>query len=142
MCIRDRCVAPYVEGISALTSTSGLNFIVCTYGDDLSIGISSRFLGQKAVSYTHLRNVSVVSDILSAASVALLPIVDMIWGLSFGWFVALGLLGAVGDIDVYKRQGPGRAFTETGGEQGREPHALTHDGFQLVGIEAEQIASR
>ena len=44
------------------------------------------------------RNVSVVSDILSAASVALLPIVDMIWGLSFGWFVALGLLGAVGDI--------------------------------------------
>lgn len=38
------------------------------------------------------RNVSVVSDILSAASVALLPIVDMIWGLSFGWFVALGLL--------------------------------------------------
>ena len=39
-------------------------------------------------------------------------------------------------------QGPGRAFTETGGEQGREPHALTYDGFQLVGIEAEQIASR
>ena len=44
------------------------------------------------------RNVSIVSDILSAASVALLPIVDMIWGLSFGWFVALGLLGAIGDI--------------------------------------------
>ena len=43
----DPCMAPYVEGISALTSTSGLNFIVCTYGDDLSIGISSRFLGQK-----------------------------------------------------------------------------------------------
>ena len=44
------------------------------------------------------RNVSIISDILSAASVALLPIVDMIWGLSFGWFVALGLLGAIGDI--------------------------------------------
>lgn len=43
----DPSVAPYVEGISALTSTSGLNFIVCTYGDDLCIGISSRFLGQK-----------------------------------------------------------------------------------------------
>lgn len=43
----DPQVAPYVEGVSALTSTSGLNFIVCTYGDDLSIGISSRFLGQK-----------------------------------------------------------------------------------------------
>lgn len=44
------------------------------------------------------RNVSIVSDILSAASVALLPVVDMVWGLSFGWFVALGLLGAIGDI--------------------------------------------
>lgn len=43
----DPCTAPYVEGISALTSTSGLNFIVCTYGDDLCIGITSRFLGQK-----------------------------------------------------------------------------------------------
>lgn len=43
----DPSVAPYVEGLSALTSTSGLNFIVCTYGDDLCIGISSRFLGQK-----------------------------------------------------------------------------------------------
>ena len=28
------------------------------------------------------RNVSIVSDILSAASVALLPVVDMVWGLS------------------------------------------------------------
>lgn len=44
------------------------------------------------------RNVSIVSDLMSAASVALLPVVDMIWGLSFGWFVALGLLGAIGDI--------------------------------------------
>ena len=44
------------------------------------------------------RNVSIVSDILSAASVALRPVVDMVWGLSFGWFVALGLLGAIGDI--------------------------------------------
>lgn len=44
------------------------------------------------------RNVSIVSDIMSAASVALLPVVDMVWGLSFDWFVALGLIGAVGDI--------------------------------------------
>lgn len=44
------------------------------------------------------RNVSIVSDMLSALSVALLPVVDMLWGLSFGWFVAFGLLGAIGDI--------------------------------------------
>ena len=40
----DDCAAPYVRGVSALTSTMGLNFIAGTYGDDLSIGVSSRFL--------------------------------------------------------------------------------------------------
>ena len=35
----DPCMAPYVVGISALTSTSGLNFIVCTYSDDLSLSL-------------------------------------------------------------------------------------------------------
>lgn len=45
----DECTAPFVRGVSALTSTAGLNFIVCTYGDDLSIGISSRFLSQRVV---------------------------------------------------------------------------------------------
>lgn len=39
-----------------------------------------------------------VSDLISALSVALLPVVDDIWGLSFAWFIALGLLGAVGDV--------------------------------------------
>lgn len=34
----------------------------------------------------------------SIAAIALIPIVDMIWGLNFWWFVALGLLGVVGDI--------------------------------------------
>lgn len=40
----DEAAAPYVEGISALTSPAGLNFIVSTFGDDLCIGISSRFV--------------------------------------------------------------------------------------------------
>lgn len=44
------------------------------------------------------RTVSIVADFISAASCMLLPIVDEVWGLSFGWFVALGLLGAVGDV--------------------------------------------
>lgn len=45
----DEAAAPYVRGISALTSTLGLNFIVCTYGDDLSVGMSSRFVGLRVV---------------------------------------------------------------------------------------------
>lgn len=44
------------------------------------------------------RDVSIVSDFVSALGIALLPVVDMVWGLDFGWFVALGLLSAVGDI--------------------------------------------
>ena len=55
-------------------------------------------VGGALIDRFNRRNVSIISDLMSAASVALLPVVDMIWGLSFGWFVALGLVGAIGDI--------------------------------------------
>lgn len=55
-------------------------------------------LGGALLDCANRKVVCVASDLISAASVALLPIVDGIWGLSFGWFVALGLLGAVGDV--------------------------------------------
>lgn len=35
--------APHVRSVSVLTSTSGLNFVACTFGDDLSIGISTTY---------------------------------------------------------------------------------------------------
>lgn len=44
------------------------------------------------------RTVSIISDTLSALSVAALPIVDAVWGLSLTWFIALGVLGAFGDV--------------------------------------------
>lgn len=65
------------------------------------------------------RDVSIVSDFVSAASVALLPIVDIVWGLDFGWFVILGLLGAVGDI-------PGMTARDT-----LVPEVVKHDGVDL-----------
>ena len=55
-------------------------------------------VGGAALDKLNRRRVCVASDLVSAVSVALLPIVDEIWGLSFGWFVVLGLLGAVGDV--------------------------------------------
>lgn len=55
-------------------------------------------LGGALLDRANRKVVCVASDLISAASVALLPIVDGIWGLSFGWFVALGLLGAVGSL--------------------------------------------
>lgn len=44
------------------------------------------------------RTSSVVADVLSAASMAALPVVDHNTGLSLGWFVLFGILGALGDI--------------------------------------------
>lgn len=55
-------------------------------------------VGGAVLDRVNRRTVSVVADLISAASCALLPVVDEVWGLSFGWFVALGLLGAVGDV--------------------------------------------
>lgn len=44
------------------------------------------------------RMASVVADLISAASIAALPLVDMISGLSLGWFVILGIVGSLGDV--------------------------------------------
>lgn len=88
------------------------------------------------------RNVSVVSDILSAASVALLPIVDMIWGLSFGWFVALGLLGAVGDIPgMTARDSLVPAVCERDGRSLQKFMGLTQSLDSLVVIAGPALAA-
>ena len=41
------------------------------------------------------RAVAIVSDLLAAASVAALPVVDVLWGLDTTWFLILALVGAV-----------------------------------------------
>lgn len=76
-------------------------------------------LGGALLDRVNRRSVSIVSDIVSAASVALLPIVDIVWGLDFGWFVILGLLGAIGDI-------PGMTARDT-----LLPEVVSRDGIDL-----------
>lgn len=44
------------------------------------------------------RTSSVVTDLVSAASIAALPLIDMISGLSLGWFVLFGIVGSLGDV--------------------------------------------
>ncbi|MEU4570271.1 MFS transporter [Micromonospora sp. NPDC023956] len=44
------------------------------------------------------RTSSVVTDLVSAASVAALPVVDAVSGLSLGWFVLFGMIGSLGDV--------------------------------------------
>lgn len=72
---------------------AGTLALICAVPQML-IGIA----GGAALDRFNRRDISILSDFVSAASVALIPVVDMVWGLNFGWFVALGLMGAVGDI--------------------------------------------
>ncbi|ORV05187.1 hypothetical protein [Mycolicibacterium canariasense] len=39
-----------------------------------------------------------VSDAVSATAVAALPVVDLLWGLSLWWLVALAIAGSLGDV--------------------------------------------
>lgn len=44
------------------------------------------------------RTSSVVTDLISAASVAALPLIDVVSGLNLGWFVLFGIIGSLGDV--------------------------------------------
>jgi MFS family permease len=71
------------------------------------------------------RTSSVVSDLISAASIAALPIVDLITGLNLGWFVLFGIIGAFGDV-------PGMTAREA-----MLPAIVRHSGLpaeRLIGI--------
>ncbi len=41
---------------------------------------------------------SVVTDLVSAAAIAALPLIDMVTDLDIGWFVLFGVLGSLGDV--------------------------------------------
>lgn len=44
------------------------------------------------------RTSSIVTDLISAGAVAALPVVDMVSGLSLGWFILFGIIGSLGDV--------------------------------------------
>ncbi|WDG16850.1 MFS transporter [Microbacterium sp. Clip185] len=52
------------------------------------------------------RTASIASDVISALAVAALPVLDLVWGLNLGWFVIMGIIGALGDV-------PGMTARET-----------------------------
>ncbi|MBX3143911.1 MAG: MFS transporter [Trueperaceae bacterium] len=63
-------------------------------------------IGGVILDRVNRRTVSIYSDVISAVAVAAIPIVDGLFGLSLGWFVALGVIGAIGDV-------PGMTARET-----------------------------
>ncbi|MGM1018509.1 MAG: MFS transporter [Actinomycetota bacterium] len=44
------------------------------------------------------RTSSVVTDLISAAAMAALPLIDMVTGLTLGWFILFGIIGSLGDV--------------------------------------------
>jgi MFS family permease len=44
------------------------------------------------------RAASIVTDLISAAAIAALPLIDMFCGLNLGWFIAFGIIGSLGDV--------------------------------------------
>ncbi len=68
--------------------------------------IAAALVGGWLIDKVGQRRMSVLSDFGSAISVAGLAIVDRLFGLDLGWFVALGVLGALFDV-------PGMTARET-----------------------------
>ncbi|GAB3445537.1 hypothetical protein GCM10027570_15790 [Streptomonospora sediminis] len=73
-------------GMSALATATAVPSVV--------VGL----LGGVVIDRINRRTASVVSDAISAAAIAALPLVDMLWGLDLVWFIVLGILGAFGDV--------------------------------------------
>ncbi len=48
VCLDDR-IAPYVRNMNVLTSTRGIKFTLCSFGNDLSVGISTAFSNHNVV---------------------------------------------------------------------------------------------
>ena len=67
--------------------------------------VAGLFMGV-VIDRINRRTSSVVTDLISAAAIAALPIVDLVSGLNLGWFVLFGILGSVGDV-------PGMTARET-----------------------------
>lgn len=50
------------------------------------------------VDRVNRRTAAIVSDVISAAALVILPVVDLTIGLSLGWFIAVAVLNSFGDV--------------------------------------------
>ncbi len=44
------------------------------------------------------RSCSIATDLISACSIAALPVIDHVYGLNLYWFIVLGIVGSIGDL--------------------------------------------
>ena len=68
--------------------------------------VLATLVGGWLIDYVGQRRMSVIADVGSAVSVAGLAVADFVYGLDIGWFLVLGVLGALFDV-------PGMTARET-----------------------------
>ena len=91
-------VAAVVLPLVVLRSTgSAMAAGVVAAATAVPAGLAGLFMAG-VIDRVHRRSVSVVTDVVSAVSVAALPLVDATTGLSLWWFVVFGILGSFGDV--------------------------------------------
>lgn len=91
-------VAAVVRPLVVLQTTgSALDAGLVAAATALPALVAGLFMGSVVDRYDR-RRVSVLTDVISAAAVAALPIVAIFTDLSLGWFVLFGILGSFGDV--------------------------------------------
>jgi MFS family permease len=73
-------------GMSALATATAI--------PSVAVGLLSGVI----IDRINRRTASIVSDVVSAAAIAALPLADLLFGLDLVWFILLGILGAFGDV--------------------------------------------
>ncbi|MEJ2871414.1 MFS transporter [Actinomycetospora sp. OC33-EN08] len=67
---------------------------VATAGPALLVGLGAGLV----LDRVNRRTCSVVSDVVSAAAVVAIPVVELVHGLDLAWLIALAVVGAFGDV--------------------------------------------
>ncbi|MEU3513263.1 MFS transporter [Streptomyces longwoodensis] len=79
------------------TTGSALDAGVVAAATAVPAVLAGLFMGG-VIDRVNRRSASIVTDLVSAAAVAALPLVDMVSGLAVGWFVLFGVVGSFGDV--------------------------------------------
>ncbi|VXB99922.1 MFS transporter [Pseudoclavibacter sp. 8L] len=79
------------------TTGSALGAGTVAAGTAIPAVLAGLFMGV-VIDRINRRTSSVVTDLISAASIAALPIIDLVSGLNLGWFVLFGIIGSLGDV--------------------------------------------
>ncbi|MDR2113968.1 MAG: MFS transporter, partial [Bifidobacteriaceae bacterium] len=93
---------------NALTAVVFPVLVLATTGSVISAGVVAlttglpqfvaAAVGGVLLDRLNRRTIAITGDVISALAVAALPIIDATLGLTTGWFMAFGVLSAVGDV--------------------------------------------